>query len=131
MPVNDVPTMNSILAGWLGPNRGDDAADSYTVRLWCDDPRGVSPAEADWGGYTPPTWDSDDWLDPDGGVVTSDGSPDFGAPSSAGSDSARYWGLHDGSTCVYSAPLASAITVSASSAVHVRIRLTVPFGGRD
>jgi hypothetical protein len=133
MPVNDIPTMNAILAGWLGPNRGAGSPASYDVRLWIDDPRGDTPAEADWGGYPAGgvEWSSDDWLTPEGGVTHSDGLVNFGAPSSAGSDAARYWGLFTGSTCVYSAPLSDQISVTDESVNPIQIRLTVPYGGRD
>lgn len=129
MPVVDVPTQNAILDGWLGTTRGSTAADSYVVRLWQDDPRQVGAAEADWGGYTPPTWSSDDWLAADGGEKLSDGSADFDNPTGAGTDAARYWALHDATTdaLCYSAPLATPINVSAASAASVRIRMTVPY----
>lgn len=125
--------MNQILAGQFGPNRGSTAPDDYVVRLWIDNPSTGSPSEADWGGYTPPTWDSDDWLAPEGGVVVSDGLADFGAPSSAGTDAARYWALHDTATndLCYWAPLADQINVAAAAAATVRIQLTVPYGGRN
>lgn len=137
MPVHAdaIPTMNQILAGWLGPNRATGSPDSYVVRLWQDDPRGDTPSEADWGGY--PTggvvWSSDDWLTPDGGEVDSDGLVDFGAPSSAGTDAARFWALHDASTddLCYSAPLAEPLAITAASATPVQIRPVIPFGGRS
>lgn len=135
MPVHAaaITTMNQILAGHFGPSRAVGAPASYVVRLWQDDPRTDTPAEADWGGYTAPTWSNDDWLTPDGGVVESDGLVSFGAPSSAGTDAARFWALHDATTddLCYSAPLESPISVNDASANPVRIRMTVPFGGRD
>jgi hypothetical protein len=130
MPVHPdaVDTMNQILAGWLGPNRGTGSPDAYDVRLWQDDPRTISPTEADWGGYPAGgvEWSSDDWATPASGGVDSDGFVDFGATSSAGTDAARYWALHDtttGDVC-FSAPLEQPLHVSGAG-TPVLIRLTV------
>lgn len=137
MPVapDAIPTMNQILAGHFGPNRSSVAPDSYVVRLWRDDPRGDTSSEADWGGYPAGgvEWDSDDWLTPEGGVVDSDGLVDFGEPSSAGTDAARFWALHDAATdaLCYSAPLSEPIAIAAASDNPVKIRMTVPYGGRN
>jgi hypothetical protein len=135
MPIHGdaLETMNQILDGWLGTTRGAGAPAAYDVRLWQDDPRTDSPSEADWGGYAAVEWSSDDWLAAEGGEKDSDGTPNFGAPSGAGTDAARYWALHDtttGDVC-YSAPLESPISVTAASATPVKIRLTVPFAGRN
>lgn len=128
MPVSGFTTANTILAGWLGASRAAGSPDSYRVRLWRDDPRGVAPSEADWGGYTPPVWSSDDWLAPDAGVTYSDGLADFGAPTSAGTGAVRFWSLHDVDTdeLCYSAPLANPLTVSGASATPVQVRPVVP-----
>jgi hypothetical protein len=135
MPIHPaaLETMNQILDGWLGTGRAAGCPDAYDVRLWQDDPRTDSPSEADWGGYASVEWDSDDWLAAEGGEKDSDGNPNFGAPSSAGTDAARYWALHDtttGDVC-YSGPLETPISVTAASATPVKIRLTVPFAGRN
>jgi hypothetical protein len=137
MPIHPaaLETMNQILDGWLGPDRAAGAPAAYDVRLWQDDPRTDSPAEADWGGYPAGgvEWSSDDWLAAEGGEKDSDGSVDFGAPSSAGTDAARYWALHDtttGDVC-WSSPLETPISITAASATPVKIRLTVPFAGRN
>lgn len=136
MPTSTTPTgialMNAFLAGVFGPNRATGSPDAFTVRLWRTDPRGDSPLEADWGGYTPPEWSSDDWLAPDAGVVSSDGLVDFGAPTSAGTGAARYWGLHDTATddLIYSAPLATPLNITAEADAHVLIRPLVPYGDR-
>lgn len=128
MPVADTATANTILSGWLGTGRATGSPDSYKVRLWIDRPDGDDPSEADWGGYTPPTWDSDDWLTPEGGQIQSDGLADFGAPSSAGTDAARWWSLNDTSTddLRYFGPLSEPLSVTASATAHVKVRLTVP-----
>jgi hypothetical protein len=133
MPVVAVSTMNQILDAWLGSTRGAGVPAAYDVRLWQDDPRTDSPSEADWGGYASVEWSSGDWLAAEGGEKDSDGLVDFGAPSSAGTDAARYWGLHDTTTndLCYSAPLSEPIAVAAASANPVKIRLTVPFAGRN
>jgi hypothetical protein len=135
MPIHPaaLETMNQILDGWLGPNRAAGAPAAYDVRLWQDDPRTDSPSEADWGGYSSVEWDSADWLAAEGGEKDSDGLVDFGAASSAGTDAARYWALHDttsGDVC-YSAPLESPISVTAAGDNPIKIRLTVPFAGRN
>jgi hypothetical protein len=135
VPSSAIATMNQILAGHFGPNRSSVAPDAYVVRLWKDDPRTDSPIEADWGGYPVDgvEWSSDDWLTPEGGQVSSDGFADFGAPSSAGTDAARFWGLHDTVTddLCYSAPLSAPLSVLAEAEDTIKIRLTVPYGGRN
>lgn len=133
MPVNSVTTMNQILDAWLGTTRAAGCPDSYDVELWQDDPREDSPTEADWGGYAAASWPSDDWLAAEGGEKDSDGLVDFGAPSSAGTDAARYWALRDPDTdeIAYSAPLSEPISVTDASASSIQIRMTVPFGGRE
>lgn len=124
-----IALQNAFLNGVFGPNRGSTAADAYVVRAWFDNPTGVSPTEADFGGYTPPTWDSDDWLAADGGEVSSDGLASLGTPSSAASDAIRFWSLHDTVTdaLAYWAPVEEPVHVT-SGANPVRIRLTVPYG---
>lgn len=132
VPAEATETMNQILAGHFGVNRSSVAPDEYRVRLWHDQPDGDTPAEADWPGYTPPLWSSDDWLTPDGGEVLSDGLVDMGTPTDVGTDADRYWALHDASTndLCYWGPLSPSLTV-AESVNPVRIRLTVPYGGRN
>jgi hypothetical protein len=133
MPVISVTTMNQILDAWLGTTRAAGTPDSYDVELWIDDPRTDSPSEADWVGYSSVSWSSDDWLDAEGGEKDSDGLVDFGAPDGAGTDAARYWALRDPDTeeLAYSAPLESPLSVTAAGDNPVKIRLTVPFAGRN
>jgi len=123
---------NAILAGVFGPNRAAGAPDSFRVRLWQDRPDGDSPAEADWTGYDPPLWSSDDWEAPEGGEVDSDGLVGFGVPGGGGTDAARFWALHDVDTdeVVYYGPLSQPIA-GAESTNPIEIRLTVPYGARN
>jgi hypothetical protein len=128
MPIHPaaLETMNQILDGWLGPNRAAGAPAAYDVRLWQDDPRTDSPSEADWGGYSSVEWDSADWLAAEGGEKDSDGSVGFPATSSAGTDAARYWALHDtttGDVC-FSGPLDEPLHVSGAG-TPVVIRMTI------
>lgn len=133
MPVSNtsagVAFQNAVLDGILGPTRGSTAPAGFVVRAWFDNPESDDPTEADFTGYTPPTWDSDDWLAAEGGVKLSDGLAALGTPSADASDALRFWSLHDTTSeeLVYSAPLRERMWVTAGSN-PVRIRLAVPYG---
>jgi hypothetical protein len=125
MPVRSTSLANDFLAGVLGPNRGSSARDSHRVRLWSV----VGTSEADWNGYTPPTWSADDWTTPEAGVVYSDGLVDFDTPSGSSTTAVKFWSLHDvdDDELLYSAPLVTALSVTATEdSGPVQIRLTVP-----
>lgn len=126
-----IEAMNQILAGWLGPNRAVGSPASYKVHAWFDNPQGDTPSEVDFTGYTPATWDADDWETPDGGEIQTSALVSLGTPTGASTDAARYWSLHRTSddALVYSAPLRNPTYVTAGD--PFQIRPTIPFGGRS
>lgn len=116
MPVHaDSPeTQVAILAGWLGPDRGATAPDAYQVEGWQDDPRSIGASQADFDGYTPNVWDSDDWVIDDIEIRTTS-LVDLGTPADSGTDAIRYWALRNTTSglLAYSAPLDRPVSVSA------------------
>lgn len=107
MPVLSIEAKNAILDGWLGPNRGTGSPDDYEVEGWIDDPSTVGAQEADFGGYTPATQDSDDWGPAEGGETSTTGLVNLGTPTTTGSDAIRYWALRNTTSgeLAFSAPL--------------------------
>lgn len=126
MPVLSVETQNAILDGWLGTTRAAGAPDEYQVEGWVDDPRSDGAGQADFDGYTPATWDSDDWLAAAGGSKSTDGLVSLGTPAGEGSDAIRFWALRNTTSdeLAFSGRLDRPVFVSAS-ANPVRIRPTV------
>lgn len=129
MPAHSTAFKNAVLAGMFGTTRGSTAPDSYVVRLWSARPDADGALEADWVGYTPPEWSSDDWDAPDAAQVSSNGLVDFGAPGGAGTVAVRWWGLHDAVTdeLEYSGPLSAPLSIAEASVDHVQIRPVVPY----
>lgn len=119
---------NQMLAGHLGPDRSTVAPDTYQIEAWIDDPRSIGATQADFGGYTPNVWDSDDWDTADGRTVSTIGLVDMGTPSSAGSDAIRFWALRNVTSglLAFSAKLERPVYVSISTD-PVLIRPTVQF----
>lgn len=126
MPAVSTAFQNSVLDGTF---RSNLAAASYVVRAWFDNPTGVSPSEADFGGYTPATVLKVAWAVADGGEIATTALVSLGTPTTDATDAIRWWSLHDSVTdeLAYYAPVGSPITVTAGSN-PVRVRPIVPYG---
>jgi hypothetical protein len=117
----------AILAGVLGPDRGALAPDAWQVEGWIDNPLSDGAAQADFAGYTPAVWDSDDWAIDDNEIATTS-LVSLGTPAGDGTDAIRFWALRSTTTdlLVYSAPLEQKVYVSASAnpvQIHPIIRV--------
>lgn len=128
MPVLDATLANQILDGILGPNRAAGAEASYIVEGWIDDPRSDGAQQADFDGYDPPTWDSDDWNAADGGQIATSSVVSLGTATGPATDALRFWSLRrvgETDPC-YSAPLEFPVWVTTGD-VLIRPVVTAPF----
>jgi hypothetical protein len=92
------------------------------AQTWIDNPLDPGADEADFDGYTPPSWDSDDWDAAADGEKETSSLVSLGTPTSDESDRIRYFVLRNESTdqIAFSAALDEKVDIIDGVEVEIR-----------
>lgn len=98
---------------------------TLTLALMDGDPRDGGVELAAVGGYARVTLAAAAWATAVSRARTTTNPAQFPNPTAAWSATATWWALYDGATCVFAAPLATPVTVSAAGGTGPRVYPTV------
>jgi hypothetical protein len=122
MPIGTQGTQNQWLDALLGTTRAAGVPATYKIEGWIDNPLDPGADEADFDGYTPPSWDSDDWDAAADGEKETSSLVSLGTPTSDESDRIRYFVLRNETTdqIAFSAALDEKVDIIDGVEVEIR-----------